>query len=244
LGTGSTSDCLYYIWSCYAQALSKLDGRNTKYFFLRLLAWSVRWLWLGRWPTHDVNGQPYPEDSAPWKLAHETYYLADGFCGMFFAFIADLDHQTKFWEIENYESKTNPCYYCPCNLTSMNWRDFRTTARWVTNVYTHQQWCNRHPDRLYILKMQMFSVFTICTDWMHVKYLGTDQYFFGSVLFYMVSIMMLGFGTPESNMLFIMTRIRESYADDGVQCCFKTITVRMFASKACKQITNLKAGFY
>ena len=222
---------MYYIWSCYGQAFSNVAGQNTKKAFLKILAWSCRWLLLGRWPTHDHNDVEYPENSPGWKLAYEVYHLAGGFRAVIFSLIGDLDYHTKFWELENHNSTVQPCYYCPCNLTDVNWRNFLPTAAWVAATYTNAQWIAAHPDRLAFLALPWVTVLTVCSDWMHVKYLGTDQYFFGSVLHYMVFTMMRTRGTPDQNMITVMNMLRDFFRENRVGCCFKHITVRMFSNK-------------
>lgn len=159
---------------------------------------------------------------------------------MIFGLIGDLDYFTKFWELEKHDSKDNPCYFCPCNLTSMNWRDFKPNASWVAATYTHEQWVATHPGRLSFLMMSFISVFTLCTDWMHVKYLGSDQYFFGSILSYMSFIMMDG-ATPQDNMETIMGFIRAYYRQHAVASYFKVITVGMFTSKDSKKLRGRAA---
>jgi len=233
LGSGSTIDCLYYIWGCYTQAMSKNPLQNTKKVFLRIFNWSIYWLWLGRWPTHDWRGVEYTEGTLAWKLAHETKWLAGGHFGMFFCFIGDLDWQTKWWELENYDSTTRPCYYCPATLGHPNWRDFKSTAAWVALCYTQASWAAAHPDRLSTLSLEFISIYTLCTDWMHIKYLGSDQYFYGSILYYMVTMMMSSLDTPEHNMSTVMGLLRAAWRDTGVDSSltFHTITIRMFSNK-------------
>ena len=59
LGRGSTLQRMFYIYSCFEKLLSNAFGHTTYRQFSRKIRWSLWWLWLGRWPTHDSNGVAY-----------------------------------------------------------------------------------------------------------------------------------------------------------------------------------------
>ena len=56
----------------------------------------------------------------------------------------------------------------------------------MQNVWGALQWIAANPHRHPLLALIGASVLTVYPDWMHVKYLGTDQYLLGSVLKLMV----------------------------------------------------------
>ena len=63
LGTGSTLDITFYIYSVFQRLLCKSFGHDTYRHFSKKLAWSLLALWHGIWPTHDEYGMPYQEAS-------------------------------------------------------------------------------------------------------------------------------------------------------------------------------------
>ncbi len=72
---------------------------------------------------------------------------------------------------------------------------------------------------------------------MHTKYLGTDSYFLGSLLLYLVEHKM-----PESaaqNMQRLWREIRAAYAELGIRKWFSCITLRM-VKPAQGQLPHLK----
>ena len=182
MGNGSTADSLYYIWSLFlvTAATDAVNGSMAR--FLQILNWSLFWLHLGRWPTHHWDGTAYLPGTAAYELAHTVRFLADGYYGVLFSLIGDLDYFYKWLKLENHASTTAPCMYCPANLTDPNWRDMRSCAPWNTREYTHITWVIAHPERLSLFFLEFVSVYTLCADFMHCKYLGVDQYLFGSTL--------------------------------------------------------------
>ena len=76
----------------------------------------------------------------------------------------------------------------------MAWTDFRTDpmAAFFAAIYTATHWRtavgNNHP----MLGLPGVSVLTVYPDWMHIKYLGTDKYFLGSVLYLMCHVLLPG----------------------------------------------------
>ena len=124
-------DFTYLIWATWANCVSKsvIKAQSTYHVFFMILAWSLQALWEGKWPKKDWKGVPYKRGSLEHTLAHENGgWLADGLFGCLWVQQGDLDHYYKTLGLENYNSVTSPCALCPCNLTTMNWRDFRPGA--------------------------------------------------------------------------------------------------------------------
>ena len=65
LGYGGTNEVQYLIWTCPLQSIwkSALASQDTVKVFLQILGWSLHWLYLGRWPTHNWNGEEFAENS-------------------------------------------------------------------------------------------------------------------------------------------------------------------------------------
>ena len=149
LGSGTTNDMKYLIWTCPIHSFWKsiLGNQDTMKVFCRILGWSLHWLYLGRWPSHDWNGDEFAETSKFGKLASDMYHLADGYGGVLFGTNCDLDFYYKVLRLENHNNQTRPCIWCPGNLTTLNWKDFRDAAPWLLSVYNTASWQEAHPDR-------------------------------------------------------------------------------------------------
>jgi hypothetical protein len=232
LGSGTTNDVQYLIWSCFTLAFNKsVDRRSdTMKVFSRIMSWSFYWLYLGRWPTHDWNGVEYTEPSQEWKLATEMYYLAEGYAGLFFSNTCDLDFYAKLWRLENHNNSSQPCFLCPASLEDhVNWRNFKPGAGWIASTYTNAQWLEAHPFHFSIFDLPFIGVWFLNPDYMHCKYLGVDQYFYGSILKLLVFHTLPG--DPATNMAIIWKDLAKYFRENHVENAYRLITVNMFNNK-------------
>lgn len=94
----------------------------------------------------------------------------------------------------NYSLTTGPCMHCQCKMTGpVTWSDFRSEAAWRTTRWDPEEWRTwEQRTKCVLLTLPGASCWTIAYDWVHVKYLGVDQYIFGSVLFVLVCMVMEG----------------------------------------------------
>ena len=75
----------------------------------------------------------------------------------------------------------------------VTWSDFRSEAAWRTTRWDPEEWRTwEQRTKCVLLTLPGASCWTIAYDWVHVKYLGVDQYIFGSVLFVLVCMVMEG----------------------------------------------------
>ena len=123
--------------------------------------------------------------TAEYRLAHETKWLAGGFFGIVWAFRGDMDWNAEFFNLPRHNDAT-PCGWCPATSGgAMPWSDFRIhpMAAWMRNIYSSRQWLAANPVRHALLTLPGVSILTVTPDLMHIKYLGTDQFVLGSVLY-------------------------------------------------------------
>ena len=99
-----------------------------------------------------------------------------------------------------YDLASGPCCWCRCTSTgACSWSDFRITAPWRATHWTRDQWLGwESRSRCALLELPGNSCWVIHYDLMHVKYLGTDMYQFGSSLSLLVHHLLAG--TPEANL--------------------------------------------
>jgi hypothetical protein len=139
--------------------------------------------------------------------------LAGGFFGVLWAILGDLDYMVKILDLPNFKSKVNPCTLCKCSGVGDNsWTDFRPNAKWLKQCWTAFEWLaweDRSKNPLFTLPG--VTCLTVCLDYMHMKYLGSDQYQFGSVLYVLVFKVMKSQGSPLENLTRIHHVIRAFY---------------------------------
>ncbi|CAE8728388.1 unnamed protein product [Polarella glacialis] len=157
LGSGSTLDMLFWIWSVFDKLCHTGDCDGTMQSFFAILKWSFFWLWIGKWPDEDW----YNPLSAAGKKAGS--FLAAGFFGVLFAIEGDLEYLTLHLDLPRHSLQSGP---------------------WVTAV-------------------------SIALDYMRCKYLGSDMYQFGSVL-YMLCYFVLT-GAPLENVHSCWASMKEFY---------------------------------
>lgn len=99
-----------------------------------------------------------------------------------------------------YDLKAGPCAWCRCTLVGeTTWTDFRATAPWREARWTKMGWhAWEGKSKCSLLQLPGASCYTIAYDYMHVKYLGTDMYQFGSVLALLVRFVLPG--SPDENL--------------------------------------------
>eukprot|EP00973_Karenia_brevis_P060186 8375175-Karenia_brevis.AAC.1 len=152
----------------------------------RILLWSLHWLYVGQWPDEDHNGRKYTP--AEPEYAYRNTWLANGFYGFVYILKADLDHFGKAYGLPKI-SELHPCFLCKCDrsATKQAWTYFKDDATWLASVWDKATWTTAYPNRHYLFRMLGVSIMSVIPDLMHVKHLGTDQYFYGSVLKFIVA---------------------------------------------------------
>lgn len=191
LATGSTIQFTFYVWSVFQKLLAQMPLFNTKSRFWRIFVWSLENLQRGTWPTHDWNGRPL---ASPIDIARAGKPLA-GAVGSFFVAVVwlvtgDLEHFNKELKLPNSSRNDHPCCFCPGNASVLlNAYEFREgKSGWLSRIYTKIDWATNQFNVHVLFRSPVLgvTVLNIAADWMHNKNLGTDGYFYGSVLFLLV----------------------------------------------------------
>ena len=230
VGTGLASSLLFLVWGVFDK-LCKDGANGTMHTFFKILAWSFYWLFQGVWPTNHWNtGEPYDPGSAEGKRAGTP--LANGYRGVLWAILGDLDYLAGKLGLPRYNAK-KPCSWCQCtNTGELSFTDMRSTAKWIETIWTAalwKAWPGRSKNPLFSLRG--VSILTVCPDYMHLKYLGSDQYMFGSCLYLLVHEVMPK-PTPEENLQLIWDFLKKWYKHNKVPYQFKYLTkLSMFTRK-------------
>ena len=121
-------------------------------------------------------------------------WLANGWKAVLWALVGDLDYFVAMLGTPNYALVSGPCMHCRCKgVGDFTWSDFRPEANWRATRWDPEEWRNwDQRTKCELLTLPGASCWTIAYDWVHVKYLGVDQYIFGSVLCVLVTMVMDG----------------------------------------------------
>ena len=197
LGAGWGPTRMIWIWGGFDKLLDTSDSGSLSVLF-RVLSWSLHWLQEGRWPTHNWKGEAYSSETEEGEKGGTL--LANGYCGVVWSLMGDLDYFAKSLELPRSTSH-NPCCLCRCTLNGeASWKCFSPEANWLSLQWTPADW-KLWPDRS---KVELFSIpgltaANVALDYMRNKYLGTDLRQFGSV-FYVLVFMVLP-NNPQENLL-------------------------------------------
>ena len=196
-----TIDKTFLIWACWGHRVARGAAKNTFDAFLKVLCWSLTWLWRGEWPTEDWDGVKYRKGSWQYKAAHTNNgRQADGHFGLLFCFQHDLDWGYKTYGLPNPNRiDGGPCPLCACNSSGhMNLIDFSMDAAWREPIWSRATFLARFPEHCAVFDLPFISIALYCSDYMHNKHLGVNTYFHGSVL-WLLSYCRLD-GTPTANL--------------------------------------------
>ena len=108
----------------------------------------------------------------------------------------------------------------------MPWTDFRDNADWMSHIWGGLEWLlateNNHPW----FTLPAVTILTVFPDYMHTKFLGTDRFVYGAILF-MICYMLLP-GTPEGNLAAVWSKIDAYYRRYNVKNRYGMLKLTMF----------------
>lgn len=181
---------------------------------MKRMKWSFAALFEGKWPTRDDQGS---------NIRGGGDFLNRGYRGILYLLKGDLDYLSKTLGLPNCGS-TNPCTWCPANLTNIPWWDLRPGCEWGKQLYTAGI---ELAGVCELFRVPGVTLMSVCPDWMHNKNLGTDMYFYGSVIWLLVYKIMGQ--SPEENLLSLENDLKKAYGDRGIPCRFQRITLSSLA---------------
>ena len=111
-------------------------------------------------------------------------------------------------------NSNSPCAHCPCNSgvgADVPTNDFnRPRAKWVKRRFTTATWNEARPNQgVALFRLAFISCLTYYIDLMHAKFLGSDGYFLGSVIFILIFDVLDG--SPDDNLAFVLSLIKQYY---------------------------------
>ena len=193
--------------------------------------WSLTWAWIGLWPDKDWDGAAWVN---PVDINRALTLLAGSRSDFFFLVVwalqGDLDYLRDEYHLQNYNSN-DPCCKCPANnvMGGMSVNEFRPGhSQWIDRLYTKAQWATSEYNLHVIFTIPGVTLLSVFPDYMHCKHLGTDAYFFGSVLFVLCFYMLPG--TPEQNIEIVWKKIKEFYTPGSKLTRYTNLRLSMFCS--------------
>jgi len=151
LGTGSTILKTYMIFLLH-KLLCARDSIDT---YWKHVVWSLNAMFLGTWPSVDVDGVAYFPGTREWERMGKP--LAGGFRATLWAIKGDLEWYANALHLENFGSLT-PCFLCRANTTTHPWTDCRRGAAWSGTVWSNHAWNAARPGRHVLFSLPGVSI--------------------------------------------------------------------------------------
>ena len=126
-------------------------------------------------------------------------------------------------------TSNRPCAKCPCNVTDMPWTDVSDHACWMPHVWTDHAWRVQFPNHHPIFDVPGVTVKMVMFDLLHVKHLGTDSYFFGSVLWLLCYELLPN--DPANNLQYVFDRCLDYWDRESVSNHYNHIKLSMFVKE-------------
>ena len=182
VGHGSTLE-MNFLMVCMMTALFMKSG-TTKQLLWKRIVWSLQQLFDGQWSAYDEYGAKYCDRTPEGRRAGTNLCGDDGFFGVLWGLKQDLEHLVSEFGWKDYRRlDTGPCGFCPCDVNTFPWKDFRLAkSLWIPRAYDIRTWLASWRNKHCIFDLSGVTLFTVIVDMLHVKYLGTDMYFNASVL--------------------------------------------------------------
>lgn len=183
----ATKEGMRFIWGAFDKLCKPDDAETgaigTFFQFFRILTWSLRCLYEGKFPQRDHLGRRFPAGSWRAKVAGKD--LADGWSAHLFSVIGDLDYFAAILKLPHFSRAGGPCPICRTTLGgNTTWTNMQKTAPWIATLWTKNEWFlwNERSKNPLFNELPGQSCHTVSLDLMHSKYLGHDMYMHGSVM--------------------------------------------------------------
>ena len=136
--------------------------------------------------------------------------------------------------LPHYMLKKGCCALCKCDEDGpLSWTQFSPTAPWTTSHWTREEW-HAWPKRSRCQLFDLPGSFSamVGLDFMHSKYLGSDQLMYGSCLAILVNSIMPN-PDPEENLKVLWRTVQRWYSQHPVPVQFWYLTkLSMFIRKS------------
>ena len=159
-------------------------------------------------------------------------FLAGGFRACLWALMGDLDYFASVFGLPRWNLAVGPCSLCRCNKAGeFAFTNFAENAPWVDTCWTVAKWFEWVNRSMHIIfSVPGVSVLSVMLDYMHLKYLGSDQYQFASVFALLVHRVMPG--TPQENLDSCWAFIQDFYRQHGTNYRYQYLNkLTMFMRK-------------
>lgn len=143
-----------------------------------------------------------------------------------------MDYLAGTLQLPRWSRAVNCCPLCQCCLHGINtWRAFKKDSPWILTQWrpsTWAAWGGKSPSPLFGIRC--LTAVSVCSDWMHSKYLGSDMVAYASILW--LAIFTMGTGTPQTNLQDFERHLKMHYREHKTEYRYSSFsTTRLFVNK-------------
>lgn len=161
-----------------------------------------------------LSAHRYDDSTQAGKLAGAE--LADGFIAPLICLMGDLEFHSNHLQMPRWNVNSNCCSLCQAaGKGPLTFRNFQSDAPWMGTLWAPNTW-REWPQRsqAVIFQLPHLSCWNICQDYMHAKFLGVDQYQYGSVMWLIINQLMEG--DANTNLLQLWPFIQKIYVAENI----------------------------
>jgi hypothetical protein len=229
-------------WPKKAACKCGCHGRHSLEAIWEIVGWSLRCLFLGRYPSTRHDGTPFNNATGDRKRARQNGEL--GVRGACMQLRGDWSWLKEAFDLQDWAqggASKGVCFKCPANCGNLDWKDSTLQAAWRSVPRTtHQSFMT---DRLlrggFISKIWNFpgvELDCISLDLMHIADLGVTQYVLGSLMWEFFLHVGGLVSKPRPGCGVILTLIRHFSKHLGVESPINNLTISMFRPSAAKAV--------
>ena len=227
---------IVFIFSCCVVEELECGDPATMDIVWHRLCYSLYWMYHGLWPDRDFNGNLF---TTGWRKLKALTPLAGDFFGILWITRADLDFLVKEYGLANW--KKSLCILCRANGSTTPWTASTLDAGWIGEMWTNETYAHAFPNRHRLFRhVPGVGIRSYIPDVLHCKYLGSDAYFLGSLIWYLISSVMPG--TLQGNLSSLFAELKQEYTNGGWQG-FTKLTLGMIKGDGTK-LAYLKGSGY
>ena len=197
------------------EQLLKHGPAGTLDCFFQIMQWSFTSLQSGKFPEHKWDGTAF--EPGTWEARMAGKHLANGFSAHLAAIQGDLDFFAAALSLPRWSLKAGGRPSCQCTLEGVaTWQKFNSKHHVLELEWTATAWKNwTQKSTCKLFSIPHVTGCNVFLDYLHLKYLGSDMYMFGGLLWLMTFCLLPG--QPLSNLEHIWSRMKFWYAKQGVQ---------------------------
>jgi hypothetical protein len=196
------------------------------------IAWCMKVLEGGVFPTTDCYNQPWPPGSWREKMGKERRPIAGPYSGSFVAVTHDAKARKETHLFANFYSCRYVCNLCPAcsHVPLLSWANHRADARWKRYLLSHDGYVESRPTPSHVTPWNQVPGFDITRalyDWMHSMHLGIGKDITAQLIYDLCRFAHVEGATLEAQLVSVWQDFRKWCREHKVKYSRRKLTPRI-----------------